>query len=219
MREAVACAVQLPARLRSCSVCAMSGNGSGSVPSSGAENSGPNGSTGRPSIGAKASTMSLALVTRHAPCLSRLLEHAERGLSGLPARQTPHGPAHRPERSAASTTTTPSRNARDQAIAVRKVLAARREAWASLAEGQPLFADGVLEIGVLRRIDDVNAAGEHGDGTALGPGKERSGVDAPCQTRGGDDAFRPGFVCKVGVNFCPIAEPLRAPTMAMIGLP
>lgn len=77
----------------------------------------------------------------------------------------------------------------------------------------------MLEIGVLRRIDDVNAAGEHGDGTAFERGKVRSGVDASCQTRGGDEAFKPELVCKLGVNFCPIAEPLRAPTMAMIGLP
>jgi len=91
------------------------GQGLGDTPSSGADSSGPNGSTGRPRIGARASTMSRAEVTRQAPCLRRLLVPAERGSRGLPGTaktSRPCSPAKRavisePDRSAASTTTTP----------------------------------------------------------------------------------------------------------------
>ena len=47
---------------------------------------------------------------------------------------------------------------------------------------QPLFADGALKVCILRRVDDVDAAGEHGDGAALERGKMGGGVDAAGKT-------------------------------------
>jgi hypothetical protein len=84
------------------------GRGRG-APCSSEEASSVFGAGGRPRIGASASTMSLADVTRQAPCFSRLLVPAERGSSGLPGTaktSRPCSPAKRavmsePERSAA----------------------------------------------------------------------------------------------------------------------
>jgi hypothetical protein len=94
----------------------MSGRGSGVPCASDEASSMDGGSRGRPKIGARVLRMSRALVTRHAPCFKRLLAPAERGSSGLPGTaktSRPCSPANRavirePERSAASTTTTPS---------------------------------------------------------------------------------------------------------------
>jgi hypothetical protein len=98
---------------RSRSLWTISGRGSGAWPSSGAASSGPKGSSGRPRIGAKASTTSLALVTRQAPCFRRLFVPAARESSGFPGTANtsrPCSPASRAVISEprASTTTTPS---------------------------------------------------------------------------------------------------------------
>jgi hypothetical protein len=69
----------------------------------------------------------------------------------------------------------------NQAIAAREVLAPRGKAWAPLAEQQALLADGALEVRILRRVDHVDAAGEHRDGAAFERGKVRRGVDAARQ--------------------------------------
>lgn len=58
-----------------------------------------------------------------------------------------------------------------------------------LADKEALLADGDLQILVLRWVDIVDAAGEHGDGAALKRGLMGCGVDATGKTRGNDEAF------------------------------
>ena len=149
-------------------------------------------------IGASVSTMSRAQVTRQAPCFSRLLVPAERGSSGLPGTaktSRPCSPARRavisePERSAASTTTTPSEMPEISRLRRGKSLSARREAGRPLADEQSPLADGALQLLVLGRINDVDAAGEHGDGAVFERGEMRRRVDAAGKPRGDDEAFK-----------------------------
>ena len=103
--------------IRSRSVWAISGKGSGCRTVLRARKA--RAQTARPVVQASAQEprrCRARSVTRQAPCLSRLLVPAERGSSGLPGTaktSRPCSPANRavisePERSAASTTTTPS---------------------------------------------------------------------------------------------------------------
>ena len=55
------------------------------------------------------------------------------------------------------------RDAGDDAVAAGEVLGARHEARRVLADQAAALADPALQLGVLRRIDVVEAAGEHGD--------------------------------------------------------
>lgn len=81
------------------------------------------------------------------------------------------------------------RNAGDQAVAAREIFSARNEAWAALAEQEPFLADRALQLVILRRVDDVDAAGENGGGAAIERGNMSGGVDAARETRGDDETF------------------------------
>jgi hypothetical protein len=158
------------------------------------------------------------------PANKRLLVPAERGSSGLPGTaktSLPCSPANRavirePERSAASTTTTPS--AQFQPVAARKILGARREAGGALADEETPLADGALQLLVLGRVDNVDAAGEHSDSPPLKRGKMGCGIDTAGKTRGDDETFDSEVCGEAPGEFLSSAEPLRAPTMDTIGM-
>jgi hypothetical protein len=86
------------------------------------------------------------------------------------------------------------RDAGDQAVAAREILAAWRKTWRAFGDEQATLADRRLQLFILRRIDDVDAAGEHGDGAVFERGAMRRGVDAARQTGGDDEAFQ----CEIG---------------------
>jgi hypothetical protein len=135
---------------------------------------GGGGAGGRPRIGARVSRISRAEVTRQAPCFRRLLVPAERGSSGLPGTaktSRPCSPAKRavisePERSAASITTTPSEIPEISRLRRGKSLP-RGEKPGGLADQEAALADRVLQLRILGRIHDVDAASQHGDGAVF----------------------------------------------------
>jgi hypothetical protein len=51
----------------------------------------------------------------------------------------------------------------DEAVAAREVLAARREAWRSLADEKALLGDRSMQLFVFRRLDMVDAGSKHGN--------------------------------------------------------
>src|SRR5262245_42034357 len=163
----------------------------------------------RPRIGASVSTMSREEVTRQAPCFRRLLVPPARGSSGLPGTaktSRPCSPASRavisdPERSAASTTTTPSEIPDISRLRPGKVLAARREAERTLADEKTAFGDHLLQLRVLRRIDYVDAARHYGNHPMLERAAMRGGVDAAGEPRGDDETFEPEFARKLAREF------------------
>ena len=78
------------------------------------------------------------------------------------------------------------RGARDQPVAAGKVAGARLVAERHLRDrGTLAVEDRCQQIAMLRRIDAVMAAGEHGDGAALDAGAVRGLVDAAGEA--GDD--------------------------------
>jgi len=109
-------------------------------------------------------------------------------------------------------------NSRDQPITPRKVLCTRREARRTLTDEEPALTDRLLEARILRRVDDVDAAGDDGDRAMLEACGVRGGVDAAREARGDGEAFETKGVAIWRVNFWPTAEPLRAPTMATMGI-
>ena len=150
-------------------------------------------------------------VTRQAPCFSRLLVPAERGSSGLPGTaktSRPCSPAKRavisePERSAASTTTTPSEMPEIRRLRRGKSLPRGEKPGARSLMQQALLADGALQLFILGRVDDVDAAGEHGDGAVLERGKMRRRVDAAREARGDDEAFQAELGGELAGEFLP----------------
>lgn len=143
--------------------------------------------------------MSRALVMRHAPCFKRLLVPAERGSSGLSGTaktSLPCSPANRavirePERSAPSTTTTPSAIPEISRLRRGKSLARGEKPGERSLMRRPPLADGALQPLVLGWVDDVDAAGEHGDRPPLKRGKMGCGIDAAGKTRGDDETLDP----------------------------
>jgi hypothetical protein len=75
-----------------------------------------------------------------------------------------------------------------------------------------------VQLFVLRRVVIVDAAGEHGDCAALESGKVSRRIDAAGKAGGDDEAFMSEIGRGARVNFCPTAEPLRAPTIATMGI-
>jgi hypothetical protein len=72
----------------------------------------------------------------------------------------------------------------DDAVASREILGARREARRVLRDEAAALADLAVEHGILRRINVVDAAGQHRDGTSVEGGIVGGGVDTPGETRG-----------------------------------
>jgi hypothetical protein len=67
---------------------------------------------------------------------------------------------------------------RNQPIAARKVSRARLPAEWHFSQSQPGAQDVIKEIGVLRRINAILAAGENCDGPGCNAGRVRRGIDA-----------------------------------------
>ena len=147
---------------------------------------------------ARPASTSSAPSVRVAPWRIRSLVPRPAGRAASPAPRTPRGPARaarravisEPERSAASTTTTPSD--RPEMIRLRrgKVAGLRRRCRAAsrlttqrrarrCASSERAFSGG---------IDDVDAAGQHGDGAGRRARLVRRGVDAARQARDDDEA-------------------------------
>ena len=122
-----------------------------------------------------------AVSVRCAPWRIRSLAPRERGSSGDPGTANSSRPAswarraviRLPERSAASTTTTPSDEAGDDAVAAREVARLGRGAERRLGDHGACLGDAALQIGVLRRVGIVEAAGHRRDGA---PGLQRAGM-------------------------------------------
>ena len=93
-----------------------------------------------------------------------------------------------PERRAASTTTTPTRQSGDQPVAAGKVAGARLPAERHFGDRGAVGQDGVGEAGMFGRIDAIVAAGQHGDGAAAEARTMRGGVDAARQARDDGEA-------------------------------
>lgn len=110
------------------------------------------------------------------------------------------------------------RDPRDQPIAAGKILSPRSEAGRPLADEKAALADRPLQVIILGRIDDVDAAGEHGDGAMLERRKMRRRIDAAGEPEVMTNPSSARSVAIWRVNFCPTAEPLRAPTMATMGM-
>src|SRR4249920_31028 len=134
--------------IRSRSLCAISGRGSGDTPCSGADSSGPNGSTGRAKnrrqsfddvagAGNEASALLEQIVGAGGARVERAARHGKDlaallGKAGGDQRAGPLGGLHHHD---------PERDAGDQAVAAREVLAPRGKARTALAQQEPLFAD------------------------------------------------------------------------------
>ena len=93
------------------------------------------------------------------------------GLPGTAKTSRPCSPAKRavisePERSAASITTTPSEIPEISRLRRGKSLP-RGEKPGGLADQEAALADRVLQLRILGRIHDVDAASQHGDGAVF----------------------------------------------------
>ncbi len=162
--------------------------------------------------GVSADSTSSGSVTSVAPDFSSLLVPSARGSSGWPGMANTSRPCSAasravtrlPERRAASTMSDAQRQARDDAVAARKVLAARGKAERHLADEAAALADLALQLVVLGRIDIVEAAGEHRDGAGVDRRLMRHAVDAARQARGDDEAGAADLVrelaCQLGAG-------------------
>jgi hypothetical protein len=78
------------------------------------------------------------------------------------------------------------RDAGNDSIAPSGVLGAGLEARRHVGDDRAFFGDSLSEGCVLRRIDDVDAAGDHGDGSGFKSGFMRGCVDAAVEPRDDD---------------------------------
>ena len=95
------------------------------------------------------------------------------------------------------------RNAGDDAVAAREVLGARHEARRVLADEAAHLADPGLQLGVLGRIDVVEAAREHGDRAGRQRRLVRGPVDAAGEARGDDVTGSPDAAREVAGELLP----------------
>ena len=132
--------------------------------------------------------MSRALVTRQAPCFSRLgaggarVERTSRhgkdfasllaGEAGGDQRPGPFGGLHHDD---------PSEMPEIRRLRRGKSLPLGAKPGLRSLSSRPCSPMCALEVGILRRVDDVDAAGEHGDGAAFERGEMGRGVDAARQ--------------------------------------
>ena len=103
------------------------------------------------------------------------------------------------------------RQAGDDAVASREVLAARGEAEGHFADEAAALADLALQVLVLGWIDVVEAAGEHGDGAGVDRRLVRHAVDAARQAGGDDEAGAADLVrelaCQLGAGRRALSRP------------
>ena len=117
------------------------------------------------------SSGSVAIV---APVFSRRLVPSARGSSGWPGTANTSRPCSAavravisvPDRRAASTISTPKATPEMMRLRRGKSCARGAKPGGILADQAAPLADLALQLGMLRRIDVVEAAGEHGDGSA-----------------------------------------------------
>ena len=172
-------------RTRPCSLWTISGSGRGISWSSLEESSVWVPPAGLPRMGARASTMSPATVTSVASCLRKLFVSAARGVE----RNSQHGEhlasllageAGRDERAGSlggRHDKHADADARDQPVAARKILRPRRMAGCSFADEKAALPDRVLEHRVLGRVDHIETAGDHRNGSVV----EACGMGGPIE--------------------------------------
>jgi hypothetical protein len=135
--------------------------------------------------------MSSASVTGVAPCLIRPLVPSARGSSGEPGTAKNFAALFKRKPRGNQRTGTLGRfdndnakgQTRDQPIAARKVACPRLPAERHFSQSQPGAQDVIEEVGVLRRVNSILAAGENGDGPGHNAGAVRSGIDAARKAR------------------------------------
>ena len=139
------------------------------------------------------SSGSVAIV---APVFNRRLVPSARGSSGWPGTANTSRPCSAavravisvPDRRAASTISTPSAMPEMMRLRRGKSCARGTKPGGVLADQAAALADLALQLGMLRRIDVVEAAGEHGNGAVLERRLVRRRVDAAGQPGGDDEA-------------------------------
>ena len=148
-------------------------------------------------IGSTALMTSEASVVSVAPCLIRSLVPAARGSSGEPGTANTSRPCSAairavisdPERSAASTTTTPSAAPEISRLRLGKSRARRHMPERHFGNRGPAgIEDLCQQVFMLGRIDPVVAAGQHRHGAARKAGAMRRLIDAARQPRHDDEA-------------------------------
>ena len=150
------------------------------------------------------------------------------GPGGCPAPPSPRGHSSaarravisEPEAGAASTTTTPSASPAMIRLRRGKSLARAIAPSGRSLTTAPSASDPLHQRGVLRRVGDVDAGGDHGDRGAAGGERAlvRRRVDAAGEARDHDEAARRQLRRERAARTAqPLPLALRAPTIATAG--
>jgi len=130
------------------------------------------------------------------------LEGASRdGKDSRPCSPAKRAVTSEPERWAPSATTTPRARRRSAGCAAWKVLRTRAVAWSPFTDEKALFANLLLEGGVLGWVDDVEATGDDRKGPLFETCGMSGGVDAARELGGYGNAFEPQPACDLACEF------------------
>ena len=122
-----------------------------------------------------------------------------------------------PERSAASMTTTPCDRPLTMRLRRGNARARGGAPRGNSASNRPRPAIFAVEPGVLRRVDLVDPAGQHGHGAGVQGSRMGGGVDAAGEPGGDDKARRPQREGELAGKAPAGREASRAPTTARVG--